>query len=328
MKILVTGASGLLGCNIARRLAHKGHEVTVLLRRSSVTKGVDDLSIKIAYGDLSNEKEVYNAVKDCEAVIHAASLTAGPITDYQYYKTANVIGTENIVKAAKACHVRKMVYVSTANTISPGNKDNPATEDSGFISHYNSGYILSKYVAEQYVLEQVQKEDFPAVIVNPTFMLGKYDFKPSSGQMILYGLSKKVQAFPDAGKNFIHVEDAAEGAYKALLLGKAGERYLLAGENLSYKEFFQKLNEIVGLKAVQIQIPKLIFNFAGLGGSFASKVLQKPLPLNLINARVLTLDNYYSGKKAQTELGLKLKPVEKAIKDAVEWFRETGYLKG
>lgn len=329
MKILVTGASGLLGCNIARKLVQEGHEVRVLLRRSSIKKGVEDLPIEINYGDLSNKKEVMHAVKNCEAVIHSASITAGPNTDYKYYEEANVKGTENIVNAAKACEIQKMVYVSTANTISPGTKENPGTETLDYsLSNYNSGYIISKYQAEQYVLEQVQKEGFPAVVVNPTFMLGKYDFKPSSGQMILYGLSKRFQAFPDAGKNFIHVEDAATGAYNALLKGKIGERYLLAGENLSYREFFLKLNEITGQKAIQLQIPKFVFNTAGMGGSLASKILRKPLALNLVNTRVLTLDNYYSGLKAQTELGLTLKPIETAIEDAVQWFKDIGYLKG
>jgi dihydroflavonol-4-reductase len=328
MKILITGASGLLGGHVTRQLYHEGHEIRLFLRKSSIMNGINGHYSEVYFGDLANEADVKEAVRGCDAVVHSASLTATEITDFKYYEAANVKGTINLVKASISEGIKKFVYVSTANTIGPGTKQAPGTELSELnLFKFNSGYINSKYLAQQYILEQVEKFDFPAVVVNPTFMIGSHDYKPSSGKMILIGLGSKIQICPDGGKNFISVEDAARGVGLALERGKIGECYLLAGHNLTYKEFFMQLNEISGHKAIQVVVPKLIFNGIGLGGTMVSKMIRKPLPLNLVNTRVLSLDNYYSGNKAVKELGLKITPLNNAIEGAVKWFADNGYLK-
>jgi dihydroflavonol-4-reductase len=327
MKVLITGASGLLGGHIAKQFHDQGYDIRLLLRSSSNKQGVKEYSPEIFYGDLTDPNILYDAVKGCDFVVHSASLTANEITDFAYYEEANVKGTINLVNAAISHGIKKFIYVSTANTIGPGTKENPGTELSEFsLFGYNSGYINSKYLAQQYVLEQVEKSNFPAVVVNPTFMIGSHDYKPSSGKMILIGLKNKVQICPAGGKNFIAVKDAAKGVLLALEKGKIGETYLLAGHNLTYVEFFKILNKIASHNALQFKVPKIIFNSLGLGGTIASKLLRKPLPLNLVNTRVLSLDNYYSGRKAREELGLQIAPIEDAIAEAVEWFKKEGYV--
>jgi dihydroflavonol-4-reductase len=209
-----------------------------------------------------------------------------------------------------------------------GSKENPGTELTDFnsISGY-SGYILSKYVAQQLVLKEVEKNKLPAVIVNPSFMLGKYDARPSSGQAILMGYKKKMIPCPSGGRNFIHVKDAAVGVYNALLKGRPGECYLLTNENLSYKEFYKKLEQVSGYNSLKILIPSFALKLIGLMNSALNKLRKNPLQLNFTNALLLTMGKYYSSRKAVKEIDLPQTSIEVAIEDALDWFGKNGYLK-
>jgi dihydroflavonol-4-reductase len=177
------------------------------------------------------------------------------------------------------------------------------------------------------VLSQVNDRRLNAVIVNPTFMVGPYDSKPSSGKIILLGLKQGIQWYPPGGKNFVHVGDVAKGIYSALVCGKQGHCYLLAGENLSYKEFFDQLNMHIGRKPIQILIPKPGLYLAGVfGGIWNLTNTHHHVALNLTNAKLLCLGNYYTGRKAQQAFNLTTTPIGDAIKDALEWFKIKKYV--
>jgi dihydroflavonol-4-reductase len=152
-------------------------------------------------------------------------------------------------------------------------------------------------------------------------MIGPYDSKPSSGNIIKMGLNKKIQVFPAGGKNFIHVRDAAVATCNALTLGIPGECYLLANENLTYREFFSMLNRVMNQHPLMIQLPEVMIRSAGLIGSMVQKIMRKPVSLNAVNARLVAIGNYYSGQKAVEQLKMPQTPVETAIRDAIEWWR-------
>ncbi|MGD9558117.1 MAG: hypothetical protein AB7V25_13925, partial [Mangrovibacterium sp.] len=153
-------------------------------------------------------------------------------------------------------------------------------------------------------------------------MLGKFDMKPGSGQLIRMALNKLFMPCPSGGKNFIHVEDVAAGIIQAIKLGKPGESYLLGRENLSYREFFEKMKAVCGYPRHLILVPRPLIKVAGQAGSFYEKLSGKAVPLNVVNANLLSGNNYYSAQKAVRELGLPQTPVEKAIADAIEWFQK------
>jgi dihydroflavonol-4-reductase len=157
-------------------------------------------------------------------------------------------------------------------------------------------------------------------------MIGPYDIKPSSGKIILQGLSRGIQWCPQGGKNFVHVRDVAQVITRALDSVKIGECYLIAGENLSYKEFFSKLNHIAGRKRVQVVLPRTIFRNAGSVVDLWNKITGEKKPFTKNNAEILTLDNYYSGKKAIAEFDIRPSPVTNAISEALEWFRKEDYV--
>jgi dihydroflavonol-4-reductase len=325
MKVLVTGANGLLGSNAVRELIHHGYEVKVLVRPASDLTGINGLDLEKVTGDILDAESLDRAVRGCRFIIHAAANTSQWPVAYSHYEPVNVTGTQNVVNVVRRHGIERMVYVSTANTFGNGTKEKPGTELSEFSGFRSgSGYIISKFVAQQWVLSEVERTGLPVVIVNPTFMIGPYDSKPSSGKIILMGMGKRFQLCPPGGKNFIHARDAAIATCNALTMGRTGECYLLANENLSYREFFTLLNRATGENPSQISIPSFILKTAGLFGAGSEKITGKPSSLNRVNARLLCLENYYSGKKAVEALHLPHTPIETAIREAIGWFRKKG----
>ena len=236
MKVLVTGANGLLGANIVRELVDRGYDVRILARETSDLTGIESVTFERVNGDILDRDSVDRAVNGCGYVIHSAANTSQWPTNYNHYEPVNVTGTKYVIDAVKKHGVERFVFISSANAFGNGTKEKPGTELTEFSGFkYGSGYMMSKFVAQQLVLVEVEQSNLPAVVVNPTFMIGPYDAKPSSGQIIVMGMGKKIQVSPPGGKNFIHVRDAAIATCNALTMGRTGECYLLANENLTYR---------------------------------------------------------------------------------------------
>jgi dihydroflavonol-4-reductase len=328
MKTLVTGANGLLGANVVRELLSRKHQVRVLVRKGSDLKTLEGLNIEFFFGDLLDDRQtLQEACTGCDYVIHAGGKTAGRQTKFSDFAGINIKGTQNIIRAAEKAGIKRMVHVSSCCVFGGGTLENPGTELSEFTGfRFNSGYINSKYMAQQWVLSEVEKTKFPVVIVNPTLMIGPYDARPSSGEIILSILRSRFQLCPDAGKNFIDVRDAAYATCNALTMGIPGECYLLAGENLSFAKFFEKVNRIYGNGGMRLLIPGGLLNCAGLLGNAIRSVSHHELTLNLVNTRQLATESYFMADKAARILGLKQRPVDEAIEAAIKWFICNGYL--
>lgn len=324
--ILITGASGLLGANLVHYFHDRFFRVKVLVRPNADLSTISSIPKEIVYGFIDNVDDVELALQGCEYVVHAASLTTQWGIGFEEYKKINITATQIIANACLKYQIEKLIYVSTANTLAPGSKLQPGTELNAFsLHHINSGYINSKYIALQYIQEQVQLKSLPAVIISPTFMIGAYDVKPSSGQLVLHRLNKSFLPYPSGGKNFVHVDDVCTGIFNAIEKGKIGEHYLIAGHNLSYKEFYELVDQNWGKQRVKIHIPGLLLRTAGRLGDLLQILLQRPLKLNYAGTYMLSLDNYYSGAKAERALDIQYKSIDQAIADALSWFRQAKY---
>jgi dihydroflavonol-4-reductase len=325
--VLVTGANGLLGVNLVRELVRSGNAVKAFVRHSANLKGLHNVPCEICRGEVTSYDDVDKALLDCDAVVHAASSTSVLPLNFDVFARINVDSTKNITRAVLDQGNKRMVYISTAAAFGAGPKDAPGTEQSPFaLGAFRSGYIDSKVMAQEHILKSVTTQGLNAVVVNPTFMIGPYDVKPSSGKIILHGLTRGVQWCPKGGKNFVHVRDVAQVAVKALTNGTVGECYLVAGENLTYKEFFLRVNNITGRKRIQVVIPRLISRAAGSLVDTWNQFTRQKQPFTKSNATILTLDNYYTGKKAIREFKIKPSTVDDAIAEAVEWFKKENYI--
>lgn len=280
--------------------------------------------LEVFTGSITDADAVFQAVRNCDAVIHIAADTRQHFLNYKHYVPVNVEGTRGLIEAARIHQVRRFIQVSSANTRKNGTKEDPGTESGRFCYPFTrSGYARSKFESENMVLQHALRYNMDVVVVNPCFLIGPYDARPSSGKIVLRGYRKRVLLIPPGGKNFIHVADAAAAIRQALEKGKSGACYLLAGENMSYREFYRQLSEVTKTPCLLLTIPAPCMRLIGtLGSMLAACGIKNAFYLN--NMRILCLNNYYSGQKAITELGMKQTEVKTAIADALSWFRKAG----
>lgn len=320
--MLVTGANGLLATNVIAELVSKGYRVRGMIRdRRKFLLSAPQ--VELVEGDITDAAAVESAVKGCEAIVHATAVTDQNILTYAGYAAVNVQGTENILQAAIVHGIKKIVYVGTANTFGYGTVPDPGDETRPFRWPFDrTFYSTSKLEAQNRLFAAAGKFPAPEIVsANPTFMIGPYDAKPSSGQIILMGYGKKVVFHPSGGKNFVHVKDVAKGICNALEKGRNGEAYILGNENMSYREFFQLLNRVTGSKSLLIKIPDGLLLAVGYFGDLLRKAGIKTA-LSSANMKTLIVHSYYSNKKAKEALGLSFTPVSSAIHEAIHWFRE------
>ena len=329
MKVLVTGATGFIGGNLARALWQRGYEVRALVRPGSNTLTIGDTGIEQVEGDILDAESVDRAVLGCQGVFHCAAAYTFWARDRRTIYRANVDGTAVVLEAARRAGTSRVVYTSTVSTIGipPGGL---GTEDINIDPHHLVGnYKKSKYQAEQVALK-MSAEGLPVVVVNPTVPVGPWDVKPTpSGRIVLDFLLGRIPAYLNTGVNLVDVEDVAVGHIQALEKGRPGQRYLLGNRNVSLKEVFAMLQEITGRRAPRWRAPNWLVIGAGYVDQWVEGGLLRREPrIPLEGVKVSKTPAYISCQKAITELGLPQSPVEAALEKAVRWFTDHGYSKG
>lgn len=314
--IFVTGATGLLGTNVIIKLLKDGYTVIALVRKKSNYVGEENENLKLVEAELSSDLSLF--LKETDCVIHIAAETRQDLLSYDDYRKVNYEMTTNLITQAEACGVKRFLFISSANTLGYGDEKQLGNEDKEqkypFTKIY---YAQSKLEAENFLLQNHKNID--VIILNPTFMIGAYDTKPSSGKLIFWAWKKKLVFYPKGGKNFVHVEDVANGVVAAIGKGKNGERYLLANENLSYREFFKKINEITDQHPVMIPIPNRVLSCIGLIGD-SLRILKIKTSLSTSNMKALQICNYYSSQKSVEKLDIQYRSIDNAIEEAVQYF--------
>lgn len=323
MKILVTGANGLLGHHVVMQLLEKQYDVTVIVR--SRKKIFFDLTkVSVVESSFTNEESLRTAAQNCDAIIHIAAVTATNLVRYTDYKRVNVDGSALILKVANELNIKNIVFVSTANTIGYGTIHHLSDERAGIEYPFSeSFYAQSKVEAEKLFVQAAKSVDNHIVIINPTFMIGAYDVKPSSGKLMLMGYRRKWMFVPKGGKNFVATADVATAVCNALTDGKSGERYLASGVNLTFKEFYEIQSRVGGYKQKVIVLPDLLLELAAKFGDLLQKLGIKT-DLCSRNINQLLICEYYGNAKAQKVLRMSVTPIDRAIKEALYWFQKNG----
>ena len=328
MKVLVTGPDGVLGSNLVRELLNRNYKVSVLLLEGTKSPTLDGLPITSFYGNILKAESLDEAFQNQDAVIHCAAATNVYPARNEFVSKVNIEGSKNIADACLKHNVKRLVYVGTANSFSFGTtKERPGVEDTSYVSiKYGLDYMDSKRYAQEVILEAVEKQGLPAVIVNPTFMIGPYDSKPSSGQMILALHQGKVPGYTSGGKNYVAVKDVAVAISNAIEKGRVGECYILGNENLTYKEAFNKLANAIGARPPKRKLGNTVVKSYGVINSALAKIF-KFNPAVTKELAIISCDHhYYSAEKARKELDLPQTPIETAVKECFEWFKENNYL--
>lgn len=325
--VFLTGPDGILGNNLIPVLIDRGFKVRAFVQKGRNTDFIQTLGAQLVFGDVLNSEELTETMAGCEFVIHAAASTNIWPTRDAMASRINIEGTRNVIQAALANNVQKLIHIGTANSYGFGSKTNPGNETLPYACGiYQLDYMDSKYEAQKLVLKAVQEFKLPAVIVNPTFMIGPFDFKPSSGQLIISVCKGKIPGFTSGGRNYVYVKDVAVAIVNAIDKGKIGECYILGNENLSYQEIFSKISRVTGSKRIRIFIPSFVSICLGAVMSLVGQLFRYNPGISLPVARISVDEHYYSAQKAVSELDLPQTPVDTALEDAYKWLFKSGYL--
>ncbi|HEY9820691.1 MAG TPA: NAD-dependent epimerase/dehydratase family protein, partial [Candidatus Sericytochromatia bacterium] len=231
MRAFVTGGTGFIGANLVRLLVQEGYQVRALVRPSSCLDNLRDLDVELVKGDL-NHPEVWQQMEGCQVLFHVAAHYSLLQGDREQLYHHNVLGTRNILAAARKANIERTVYTSSVAAIGVGVPGEIVDEThqsklEELVGHYKK----SKFLAEQEAMQAVQAGQ-DVVIVNPSSPIGPLDIKPTpTGDIILRFLRRQMPFYLDTGLNFIDVRDVARGHLLALEKGRKGDRYILGHEN-------------------------------------------------------------------------------------------------
>ncbi len=329
MKTLVTGASGFVGSAVLRRLIHAGHPVRALVRKDSDLKNVAGLPVEIVTGDLMDRNSLDRALAGCSALFHVAAIYRLWVPHPHEIYEVNVTGTRNLMMAAAHVGVKRIVYTSSVATLGLHPDGSPADEEtpvslSDMIGHYKR----SKFLAESEVRRLCLEEGLPCVIVNPSTPVGPRDIKPTpTGRIIVDALCGRMPAYVDTGLNLVDVDDVAAGHLLAFEHGTIGQRYILGSRNMTLKEILAELAAIAGKRPPRIRLPyHAVLPIACLCEAFARLTGATNPRITLVGVRLARKRMFFSAEKAKRLLGFRPRPVEEALRQAVEWFQRNGYI--
>ena len=330
MKTLITGASGFVGSAVLRQLIAAGHPVRALVRPDSDRRNLAELPVEIVTGDLTDRGSLDRALVGCSALFHVAAIYRLWVPQPQEIYDANVTGTRNLMIAAAHAGVKRIVYTSSVAALGLTSDGSPADEDTpvslaDMIGHYKR----SKFLAEAEVKKLVDEQGLPVVIVNPSTPVGPRDIKPTpTGRIIVDALSGRMPAYVDTGLNLVHVDDVAIGHLLAFDRGTTGERYVLGARNMTLKEILIELAAITGGQAPRIRLPhNLVLPIAYVSEAWARFTRGKEPRVTLVGVRLAKKKMFFSSEKAKRVLGFNPRPIEEALRDAVDWFRRNGYIR-
>lgn len=324
-RILVTGADGMLGNNIIRELIKRSYVVHALVEPERSTVLLDGLNITIHKGDITDPGDLKEPLSRVDAVIHTAGLTAlWPARSELSWK----INFEAVKILASLCQkndIKRFVHIGTANSFGYGTIENPGNEEWPYSSgKFKLDYMDSKVAAQEYLLKEHKEQNFPVIILNPTFMLGKYDSGKGSNKAVSYIYKGIIPGYTTGGKNWVYVGDVAVAAVNALKMGRTGECYITGNLNMTYKEGLHLIAETLGVKPPRLQMPKFLMLSYGWLSSLISHIAGGKGDLSYRIAKVGCEGVYYSSEKAVKELKMPQSPLEKGILESIEWFKEQG----
>jgi len=326
MNVLVTGATGFVGANIARLLVAEGYRVRVLARPASSLRALEGCAVEVVRGDILEPGSVARAVQGCAQVFHVAADYRLWAKDPDEIYRNNVDGTRTMLEACAQARVERVIYTSSVGTLGLPRDGGLGTETTPVSLHDMIGlYKRSKFLAER-VAEEYAARGLPVVIVNPSNPIGPWEVRPTpTGQMILDYLLGRMFATLDTGLNLVHVADVARGHLLAAQRGRVGERYILGCHNRSLTEIFHVLERITSIRAPRVCVPHALIYLVALVNEGAARATGRPPRVPLAGVRMARKHMYFSAEKAVRELGLPQTSVEQALREAVDWFVAHGY---
>jgi dihydroflavonol-4-reductase len=318
---LVTGATGHIGNVLVRLLHDRGESVRAMIMPGEDPAPLNGLGVEIIEADVLDYQSLLKAFEHIDVVYHLAGIISILPGKDHMLQAVNVIGTRNVIQAARSAGVRRLVYTSSIHALKRVPDGVLIDESIPFdIEHALNSYDSSKASASLDVLNAVQT-GMDAVIVCPTGVIGPYDFRRSElGQLILDCVDLKPMLYVDGAYDFVDVRDVAQGLILAGEKGRCGESYILSGERIEVLDIIKIVQEILGRRLFSLKIPFSMARFtANLTPLYYRLSHVKPR-FTSYSLATITSNSFISHNKAHLELGYHPRPLRESLTDTVKWF--------
>ena len=322
-RVLVTGATGLVGNNVTRLLAARGYRVRVLTRPLSDPRPLAGLDVEIARGDVTDPASLEESLRESRLSFMPPDMSSW--VGKTPHNTKRSISRGPCTWRPRLARWARMIHVSTVNTLGIGTKHQLAHEQWSAAENIACPYVVSKKAAETAVRQQIEL-GLDAVIVHPGLMFGPWDWKPSSGRMILEVARNFTPMAPKGGSSICDVRDVGDAIIAALDKAPTGRTYVLAGHNVTYLKLWQHIADIAGGTRPLCRCGPLIRLALGRGGDFWGWLTGHEPDVNSATIRLSDCYHYFDSSRAQRELGYQIRPVVESLRDAWHWFQEYGYV--
>jgi dihydroflavonol-4-reductase len=322
-KILITGGTGFLGTHIVRQFLAAG-EKDLRVLSSSVPEWMKDAGVEPIEGSVTEVADVAAAVRGASAIFHLAGKVSRDNEDAAAMNKIHLQGTRLLCEAAKEAGVDTMVLASSSGTIAVSEDeqifDETFPQPVEIFSRW--AYYASKYYQERAALENFDGDGRRLSIMNPSLLLGPDDERLSSTKPVLDFLGRKIPYTPSGGLNFVDVRDAARAFISALEKGRHQEKYLLGAANMTFEEFFGRLERLSGVRAPMLRVPKRL---AMVGSSFVESVFKnwgKTSPVASKEVDQAEHFWYFDSSKAEEELGFAPRDPQETLNDTIKYLNE------
>ena len=325
MKIGVTGSSGLVGFNFCVEALKNNDSLNILIRKD--TDYLKQIDAKVYYGDLNDIKVLDKFCEGCDVIIHSAAMISIGLDSYDEVYEVNYLGTKNLLESSKKMKVKKFIYISSINAFNKNPVTKKLDETRELVKRGNA-YDMTKAMGQELVMNT---DGIEKVSINPTSILGKYDFKPSRlGKVIKTLYAGKLPFLVNGGLDVIDVEDLSKAIYSSIRNGRDGETYIISGKWRSFKEINNCVQKRRDNKSFVIFFPKLFVEMnLPLLSLFPKSILRKAADFNgkyfpglesLTKESIENIINFpknIDNSKAKNDLGLTISSLDKTIKDSI-----------
>ncbi len=322
-KILITGGTGFLGTHIVRQFLSAG-EKNLRVMASHVPVWMKDAGVDAAEGSVTSREDVANAVRNVEAIYHLAGRVSRDNEDAAAMNKIHIEGTRILCEAAKEADVKTFVLASSSGTIACSETEEVFDETYPtpleIISRW--AYYASKHYQEKTALAQFDGKGAKLIILNPSLLLGTNDERLSSTKPVLDFLARKIPYTPSGGLNFVDARDAATAFINVLERGRHQEKYLLGAANMTFAEFFGRLERLSKVSAPMIRVPK---SLAMAGSNLISSIYKnwnKPSPIQPKEVEQAEYFWYFDSAKAEDELNFNTREPNETLQDTIAYLRE------
>ena len=323
MKVLLTGATGYIGHQLAMELAERNFIVHALVRDLASDKIPKHDNIVTFKGDICDLRSIKKAVTNCDYVFHAAAFTDLKCNKIDNFYRTNVIGTTNVLQASLDEQIKKVVYTSTLSVFGPALFNVPITEEQPRLNSYSNDYELTKKMSEEEVLKFVKK-GLPCTILNVTRVYGPGLKTFSNGvnaiiTKIMQDRTLYVPSKLEVEANYVYIDDVVNAELLAAENGGSGEKYIIGGENIDYEGLFRKIKTISKSNISIIKVNyKFIKNVIGFISSLNNLLgLTPPLTPKVLDS--LFTNRSATSQKAISSLNYTITPLNRGLAQTIKY---------